>query len=114
MRVVADQFGVPTSNEFIAEQMKAIIPQLDENNIGVYNLVPDGSCSWYEFAKAIISRTNQEFNLDNLHTISTHEFPTKTIRPKNSILNNAKIRQIFDLNFSDWKAYLGKVIMEEQ
>ena len=59
LKVVADQIGVPTSNQFIAEQMKAIIPQLHDNNTGVYHLVPDGSCSWREFAKQIIRHTNQ-------------------------------------------------------
>src|SRR6056300_1979424 len=38
LRVVADQFGVPTSNLFIAEQIKAIIPQLYDNNTGIYHL----------------------------------------------------------------------------
>jgi dTDP-4-dehydrorhamnose reductase len=112
LKVVADQIGVPTSNQFIAEQMQAIIPQLNDNNTGVYHLVPDGSCSWHEFTKAIISQANPQFNLENLHAITTDEFPTKTKRPKNSILNNAKIKQTFNLEFSHWKETLEKVIHE--
>jgi dTDP-4-dehydrorhamnose reductase len=110
LKVVSDQVGVPTSNAFIAEQIKAIIPQHADNNIGVYHLVPDGSCSWYEFAKQIISQTNQEFNLEKLHAIQTHEFQTKTQRPANSLLNNAKIKQTFHLNLSDWSQELNKII----
>jgi dTDP-4-dehydrorhamnose reductase len=110
--VVADQIGVPTSNQFIAEQIKHIIPQLSENNTGIYHLVPDGSCSWYEFAKEVISQTNPQFNLEHLHAIQTHEFPTKTKRPKNSVLNNAKIKQTFDLECNHWKETLEKVIYE--
>jgi dTDP-4-dehydrorhamnose reductase len=112
LKVVADQIGVPTSNQFIAEQINQIIPQLSENNSGIYNLVPDGSCSWYEFAKAIINQTNPQFNLDNLHPITTHEFPTKTKRPKNSVLNNAKIKQTFNLECNHWQETLEKVIHE--
>lgn len=110
LKVVADQFGVPTSNEFIAEQIKKIIPQLRDNNIGVYHLVPDGSCSWYEFAKQFIGQTNPQFNLEYLHAIQTHEFPTKTKRPANSILSNAKIKQTFNLQFNDWSQELLKII----
>ncbi len=110
LKVVADQMGVPTSNTFIAEQIKHIIPQLKENNTGVYHLVPNGSCSWYEFAKAIISETNKEFNTNNLHAIQTHEFPTKTKRPANSILCNAKIKQTFNLQFNDWLQELLNII----
>ena len=112
LKVVADQIGVPTSNQFIAEQIKAIIPQLNDNNTGIYHLVPDGSCSWYEFAKQIIGQTNPEFNLEHLHAIATHEFPTKTKRPKNSILNNAKIKQTFNLEVNHWQTELEKVIHE--
>jgi dTDP-4-dehydrorhamnose reductase len=114
LKVVADQFGVPTSNRFIAEQIKAIIPQLDDNNTGVYHLVPDGSCSWHEFAKQIIAQTNPQFNLEHLHAIQTHEFATKTKRPANSVLSNVKIKQIFDLNFNDCKDSLSQIIMEEK
>jgi dTDP-4-dehydrorhamnose reductase len=110
LKVVADQIGVPTSNQFIAEQMKFIIPQLHYNNTGVYHLVPDGSCSWHEFAKVIIGQTNPQFDLDNLHAIPTHEFPTKTKRPANSLLANVKIKQMFHLNLSDWSQELNKII----
>ncbi len=110
LKVVADQGGVPTSNQFIAEQIKHIIPQLNETNTGIYHLVPDGSCSWHEFAKEIISQTNPQFNLEHLHAIQTHEFRTKTKRPKNSVLNNAKIKQTFILNPKNWSQALEKVI----
>ncbi|MFY0649794.1 MAG: dTDP-4-dehydrorhamnose reductase [Methylophilaceae bacterium] len=112
LKVVADQLGVPTSNLFIAEQIKAIIPQLNQNNTKVYHLVPDGSCSWHEFAQVIISQSNPQFNLENLHPITTDEFPTKTIRPKNSILNNGKIKQTFNLECNHWQRELEKVINE--
>ena len=110
LKVVADQLGVPTSNQFIAEQIKTIIPQLHETNSGVYHLVPDGSCSWHEFAKEIIGQTNPRFNLEHLHAIQTHEFPTKTKRPANSMLNNTKIKQTFNLQFNDWSEELLKII----
>ena len=112
LKVVADQIGVPTTNTFIAQQIKHIIPNLNENNTGIYHLVPDGSCSWYEFAKCIISQTNPEFNLKNLHPIATHEFPTKTKRPRNSVLSNTKIKQTFNLHFINWLQALEKVIHE--
>ena len=112
LRVVADQFGVPTSSQFIAEQIKLIIPQLCINNAGVYNLVPDGSCSWHEFAKQIISQTNPQFNLKNLQAIRMHEYPIKTRRPENSVLNNAKIKKKFNLEFNHWQIELEKVFNE--
>jgi dTDP-4-dehydrorhamnose reductase len=117
LKVVADQMGVPTSNLFISEQIQKIIqhiiPNLNENNTGIYHLVPDGSCSWHEFARAIINQTNTQFNLENLHAIETHEFPTKTKRPANSILSNAKIKQIFNLELNDWQNCLSQIVAED-
>ena len=110
LKVVADRKGVPTSNQFIAEQIKEIIPQLKENNTGVYHLVPDGSCSWYEFAKQIISQANPKFNLEHLYAIPTHKFSTKTQRPANSVLSNVKIKQTFHLSLNDWLKELQKII----
>jgi len=110
LKVVADQFGVPTSNTFIAEQIKAIIPKLNQKNTGIYHLVPDRFCSWYEFAIQIIGQSNQEFNLEHLHGIATHQFPTKTKRPANSVLSNAKIKQTFHLSLNDWTEELQKII----
>ena len=112
LKVVADQIGVPTSNQFIAEQIQCIIPQLNRENSGVYHLVPDGFCSWYEFTKMIIKKTNPNFYLDNLHAVQTHEFPTKTQRPKNSRLQNNKVKKMFMLKFNDWLTELDKVVHE--
>ena len=112
LKVVSDQVGVPTSNQFIARQIQQIIPQLVENNVGIYHLVPDGSCSWYEFAQEIIRQANPQFDLESLYPIQSHEFLTKTKRPKNSILNNAKIKKSFNLTLKNWQAELEKVIDE--
>ena len=112
LKVVADQIGVPTSSQFIADQIKQIILKLHDNNTGIYHLVPDGACSWYEFAKEIINQINPQFSLENLHAITTDEFTTKTKRPKNSVLNNAKIKQKFNLDCHNWQTEFEKVIYE--
>ena len=109
IKVVADQIGVPTSNQFLAEQVQQTIPQLNMSNIGIYHLVPDRACSWYEFAKVIITNTNPQFNLENLYSIQTNELLTKTQRPKNSVLNNAKIKLVFNLKLNDWQTVLEKI-----
>ena len=112
LRVVSDQIGVPSSNKFIAEQIHKIIPKLNENNTGIYHLVPDGSCSWFEFAKSIITRLNKDFNLNNIYPINSNEYISKAMRPKNGVLNNVKIKQEFNLEFNTWKIELEKIINE--
>lgn len=101
LKIVSDQNGVPTSNYFIAKQIKKIIPLLNKNNIGIYNLVPDGSCSWYEFAKKIIDQVNPDF-IKNIYPIDSENFPSNAKRPLNSCLDNKKVKKMFMLEFEDW------------
>lgn len=103
--VVSQMNGVPSSNLFIIEQIQYIITQFNHDNIGFYNLVPNKSCLWFEFAKEIISQTKPEFNIYYLHHIPINEFPTKTKRLKNSILNNAKI-----IKWNQMFKYVGRAI----
>jgi dTDP-4-dehydrorhamnose reductase len=112
IKVVSDQIGVPTSSTFIAEQIEKIIPQLGDNNTGLYHLVPQESCSWYDFAKQIISLTNHDFNWKHFHPIASHSFKTKVQRPRHSLLNNHKIQQAFMLKFEHWHSGLERVINE--
>lgn len=112
LKVVDDQYGSPTSNIFISEQIKLIIPKLNQNNSGIYHLVPDGSCSWYEFAKIIITKTNSKFNINNLKPIKSVDFSSKAKRPQNGLLDNKKIKKTFMLKFDNWQNELAKVLYE--
>lgn len=112
LHVVYDQFGVPTSNYFVARVIKNIINQLNKNNTGIYNLVPNGSCSWFDFAKLIISKVYPEFNFIDLNKIPYSEYPSSVVRPKNSVLNNNKIKSTFMLEFEGWESELDQIINE--
>ena len=112
LKIVSNQYGVPTSNYFIAQQIKKIIPFIDKSNKGIYHLVPDGSCSWYEFAKEIIGKCNPNFNLKKISPIDSNKYKTKAKRPQNSILSNKKVKQVFMLKFKDWKTEFEKLIYE--
>tara|TARA_B100001059_G_scaffold144631_1_gene144513 strand:+ start:1829 stop:2668 length:840 start_codon:yes stop_codon:yes gene_type:complete len=109
LRIVSDQFGVPTSSNFIANQIKKIIFKLAPNNAGIYHLVPDGKCSWYEFAKEIIKNKNSTFDVNKIVPIHSDQYFTKAKRPKNSVLDNSHIKISFMLRFDDWKTELLKL-----
>jgi dTDP-4-dehydrorhamnose reductase len=114
IKVVDDQYGVPTSNNFIAHQIKKIIPQLNLKNVGTYNLVPNGEASWYNFATEIVSKTNPNFNLNKIYAIKSDELNSSVIRPKFSILDNKKVKKIFNLSFNTWEEDLDLIIREKK
>ncbi|MDA7700397.1 dTDP-4-dehydrorhamnose reductase [Methylophilaceae bacterium] len=109
IRVVSDQFGVPTSNYFIAKHTQNIIKQLSSRNTGIYHLVPDGQSSWHEFAKQIITKTTPAFDINNILPVDTDQYLTNTKRPKSSVLDNSLIKTLFMLKFDDWKTELRKL-----
>ena len=112
LRVVSDQFGVPTSNFFIAKVINNIIDQLSLENVGLYNLVPNGKCSWYDFAQIIKSKIYPDFDSHKLTPIKTRDLIQKAERPKNSVLNNNKIQSTFMIEFENWEFELDQIINE--
>ena len=112
LKIISNQYGVPTSNHFIAQQINKIIPFMDKGNTGIFHLVPDGECSWYEFAIQIIEKLNPNFDLKKISPIDSKKYKSKAKRPQNSILSNKKVKQVFMLKFKNWKTELDKLIYE--
>jgi dTDP-4-dehydrorhamnose reductase len=77
VRVVHDQIGRPTYTVDLAHATPGIISRVP----GIYHITNDGTCSWYEFARAFIP---------NAVPCSTAEFPRKAKRPAFSVLKNTK------------------------
>ena len=97
---------------FIAKVIKKIINQLTFDNVGLYNLVPNGKCSWYDFAEVIKSKINSDFDSHKLTPIATKDLIQKAVRPKNSVLNNNKIQSTFMIEFENWEFELDQIINE--
>jgi len=78
---------------------------------GLYNLVPNGAASWFEFAVCLLSRAEASgFDLkckakDVIPIKSSHlSRPAK--RPQRVVLNNQKIQQALGIRFAPWDAYI--------
>lgn len=121
LKVVSDQIGAPTSAEFIADiSAELALRALNEKNkfFGIYNLVPNGTTSWCDFAKWIVSQVHS-LKVDlallpqNIHPISSSEYPTPAVRPLNSRLDNNKLRSQFNEGcIHDWSEYAKRVLIE--
>ena len=61
VRVVDDQVLSPTNTLDLARTMRTLI---DEGHSGIYHVVNDGECSWYEFARATFELTRTAANLE--------------------------------------------------
>lgn len=121
LNVVSDQIGAPTSAEFIADTSAELaLRTLNEKGelFGIYNLVPNGTTSWCDFAKWIVSQAHS-LNVDlaleshNILPIPSSEYPTPAVRPPNSRLDNSKLRsQLCEGCIHDWNEYAKRVLIE--
>jgi dTDP-4-dehydrorhamnose reductase len=84
LRVVDDQMGSPTFTGHLAE---ALVALADPGERGVLHVAGGGSCSWYEFARAIFDRSGAD---TAVRPCTTEEFPRPARRPANSVLRSER------------------------
>jgi dTDP-4-dehydrorhamnose reductase len=86
VRVVNDQFCTPTSTLDLADAVTRLLPTA---SYGLYHLTSGGSCTWYEFARAIFEEAGLH---PDLLPVTSDQFPVKAKRPDYSVLDNCRFR----------------------
>ena len=112
--IISDQVGCPTYAQDIAKAIVLLIPKLKLNSSlsGIYHYCGDVSCSWYEFAQAIFKEA-KIFGWkipNNINSIDTAKYPTRSIRPSYSVLSCSKIYSTFNIFPSDWRKGIKNVL----
>lgn len=97
--VVNDQWGRPTWTRTLAEFMLYLIKR--KAPFGIYHLANKDSCSWYEFAKAILKDTPNV----TVKPITSAQYPQKARRPQYSILDLSKTENL-GFEILSWKKAL--------
>ena len=104
IQVVNDQYGCPTSAQFLAKQTVKVLNQLnlnleEESRWGIYHLTENKVMTWFDFARKIFileksSINNKKFKIIPIQSI---DYPTLAKRPVNSTLDLKKIKSAFSL-----------------
>ena len=106
VRVVNDQIGSPT---FTEDLVRFLIQLVQTDQYGIYHATNSGSCSWYEFAKAIFEEAGIQIQVT---PIRTEELPRKAQRPQYSVLAHGAIRRNGFEDLRHWRDalqdYMGK------
>ncbi|TPW30642.1 dTDP-4-dehydrorhamnose reductase [Pararhizobium mangrovi] len=110
VRVVDDQYGNPTSAYDIANAILTIARKFDTERTllwGTYHFAGNESMSWADFAERIFSDSAKSGGArTRVIRVSSDEFPTKSVRPRNSTLETEKIRVAFD--------YLNRRVVDDE
>lgn len=118
MRVVADQFGTPTSARTIAEVLNAIVVQNREDlpaafakADGLIHLTNAGHTSWHGFASDIVDGIRARgvaVKAERIDAITTADYPTKAHRPANSRLDISRLSSAYGIAPPSWQDALAR------
>jgi dTDP-4-dehydrorhamnose reductase len=134
LKIVSDQYGVPTPASFIADVTAQLIVRRQSGGSlkdwsGVLNLVPAGRTSWFDYASlglAILHRATQAGEsgagmpqagwqvprMPVLEPIPASSYPTPARRPANSSLDLSRIEDIWGLKMPEWDSLLATVLRD--
>jgi dTDP-4-dehydrorhamnose reductase len=104
IRVVNDQTLTPTSTLEVARQLSVLLPT---THYGLFHMTSEGACSWYEFAKAIFELSGITADLS---PITSDLYRTPALRPRYSVLENARLKQLGLNQMHDWREGLSEYL----
>jgi dTDP-4-dehydrorhamnose reductase len=116
LTVVSDQIGGPTSAGFIAETVIALaLKYKTEGSLpwGTYHASQQPFISWFELAKFVVRRACELGVLKNaveVIPVSTSEYPSKALRPKNSRLDSSQLCKLIGIRDPSWRDEIDRVL----
>ena len=103
-RVVDDQWGSPSNAMDVAYHLLWLAAKTDS---GIYHCAGAGSCTWFEFAKAILDEARI---LCQIIPCASGEYPSKVRRPRYSVLDHQKLYQLLNSAPRHWRPALKDYI----
>ena len=106
--VVADQIGSPT---YTADLAVLLCDMIETEKYGTYHATNEGICSWAEFAEEIFRIAKMQVKVNR---ITSEEYKTKAMRPKNSRLSKECLEQAGFKRLPKWQDALWRYLNEEK
>lgn len=118
LRVVDDQFGVPTAARLIAAVTADCIGRLASGAApasGIYHLAPHGETTWCRFARAILAAARDSgaplrCPPERVAAIATADYPLPARRPANSLLDTTKLETGLNIRLPEWQDDVAPVV----
>ncbi|MBN9601534.1 MAG: dTDP-4-dehydrorhamnose reductase [Afipia felis] len=124
LRVVADQWGTPTSADLIADVTAELAQRFILSDArrghaarGCFHLAPSGYTSWHRYAIELVREARRQnwplkLSEDTIVPITTKQYPTVAARPRNSVLDTTKLRHLLSFDTFPWQAPLTDFISQ--
>lgn len=111
LKVVIDQYGSPTYTMDLAGAISNLLEELSKGNEkirGIFHITNSDNCSWCKFAEKILDYSF--INDVEITPITSNELTRAAKRPKMSILENSRFREIFGRLPRPWNLALRDYI----
>ena len=112
LRVVNDQFGVPTAVANLARVLWALA---QSPTSGIYHWSDAGRTTWHQFAQAIAEdglALGLLAQAPQIVPIESREYPTAARRPRNSVLDVSATEEFLELRAIPWREALQQTLQE--
>ena len=106
--VINDQFGCPTYSKDLVDCTLNIIASNKFNKHKIYNFSNEGFTNWYEFTKKIFEL--KKITCDII-PVDSNNYKTTAIRPKFSVTDKSRIKDIFNITIRNWDEALKEFII---
>ena len=108
LRVVSDQVMTPTYTVDLARKLSQLIRT---EAFGLYHISGNGSCSWFEFARAIFDLAGVEADLS---PISSEALGAPAPRPRYSVMRNQRLESLGLDDIPPWRESLQRYLVERE
>jgi dTDP-4-dehydrorhamnose reductase len=107
LQVVNDQRGSPTWTRDLSRAIKALI---ESNRRGIYHVSNQGSCTWYDYARAIVARAGLDVKVS---PVTTAALKRPAPRPPNSVLDCSRFIRETGMPLRPWEDALEEYLQAE-
>jgi dTDP-4-dehydrorhamnose reductase len=121
LTVINDQFGAPTGADLLADvtahMLRSVLARPAADVAGIYHVAAAGEISWHGYAQFVLDCVAKSGGAlraspETVDPVATSAFPTPAVRPHNSRLNTAKLRDAFGLQPPAWQQGVARMLAE--
>jgi dTDP-4-dehydrorhamnose reductase len=123
LKVIADQYGAPTSAELIADVTALVLSRIAYTGdsaftfAGTYHLTASGHTNWHGYAQYVLELAQSKglklkAGPAAVLPIPTEAYPLPARRPKNSRLNTTKLTSTFNIHLPGWWYHVQRLMDE--
>lgn len=121
LRVVADQWGAPTSAALLADVTALLVRDMIRDRssfpFGLYHVTAGGETNWCDYARFVLGTAmakgmTLKASPEHVIPVSTEDFPTAAKRPRNSRLDCTKFESTFGLTLPHWQNGVNHILQQ--